>query len=148
MIAQKRCFRCGETQPLSEFYSHPRMKDGHLNKCKECARKDIKANRTAKRGQYSEYDRQRNQRPERRSAKREMYSRARENNPQKIAARSSVRTALEAGRIDRQPCKFCGDPKSEAHHEDYSKPLDVVWVCFKCHREKFHGQVVVGLETA
>ena len=37
----KTCFKCHLTLPLSEFYHHPRMKDGHLGKCKECTKKDV-----------------------------------------------------------------------------------------------------------
>lgn len=40
----KRCFKCGAEKPLTSFYKHKKMKDGHLNKCKDCAILDIKNN--------------------------------------------------------------------------------------------------------
>lgn len=52
----------------------------------------------------------------------------------KTRARSSVRRALVAGRLVRLPCVRCG-ARAEAHHPDYHKPLDVVWLCPLHHKE-------------
>ena len=48
----------------------------------------------------------------------------------------AVRNAILSGRLIREPCSRCGADKTQAHHEDYSKPLDVVWLCLKCHKQR------------
>lgn len=50
-------------------------------------------------------------------------------------ARWKVRHAIEAGRLVRAACESCGEVKAQGHHDDYSKPLDVRWLCGPCHRE-------------
>jgi hypothetical protein len=46
-------------------------------------------------------------------------------------------TAIRKGEIERQPCQWpgctVGADQTQAHHTDYSKPLDVMWVCRKHH---------------
>jgi len=43
MDGYKTCFKCRQTKRLDEFYTHNKMKDGHLNKCKSCAKLDVSA---------------------------------------------------------------------------------------------------------
>jgi hypothetical protein len=138
----KTCFKCKRRKPLRLFYKHPMMADGHLGKCKACAKKDVKANREKKRSYYSEYDRLRHQRPERKAAVQARAKKYRERYPGKARARTIVSNAVRDGRLQRQPCEICGDVKSQAHHDDYRKPLQVRWLCFVHHREHGHGQTV------
>jgi hypothetical protein len=45
------------------------------------------------------------------------------------------------------PCVVCGNPKTDGHHEDYSKVLDVVWLCRKHHMER-HDELRVSKNGA
>ena len=54
---------------------------------------------------------------------------------EKHVARRLLRTAIEAGRVVRQPCAVCGEERVEGHHVAYDMPLDVVWLCRLHHRE-------------
>jgi hypothetical protein len=46
----------------------------------------------------------------------------------------TTKKAISDGTLVQQPCEKCGKRKSEAHHDDYSKPLDVHWLCRFHHR--------------
>lgn len=138
----KRCFKCLEEKPFDCFYRHPRMGDGYLGKCKECAKRDVHQNYEDKREQYSRYDQERNKLPERKANKRRYERIHRIKHPDRYLARSQVGYALRSGQLHRLPCEVCGCAKTQAHHHDYSKPLDVRWLCFTCHREEAHGQTV------
>jgi hypothetical protein len=55
-------------------------------------------------------------------------------NPEKQKAHHALNNAIRAGKIVRQPCVICGNPKSHGHHPDYSRPLVVIWLCAVCHK--------------
>ena len=57
--------------------------------------------------------------------------------PERVRAREKVLYALKRGKLMRQPCEVCGETKTQAHHDDYSKPLEVRWLCKK-HHDEFH----------
>ena len=56
--------------------------------------------------------------------------------PEKCAARQAVLIALRKGILTKKPCERCGSAKVHGHHPDYSRPLDVVWLCPTCHRKE------------
>lgn len=53
--------------------------------------------------------------------------------PDKYRARQAVSVAIRKGALKKQPCERCGATRVHAHHEDYSNPLDVIWLCSQCH---------------
>ena len=55
--------------------------------------------------------------------------------PNKTQTRRKTSYAIQIGKLKRKSCKECGDIKSQAHHTDYSKPLKIMGLCAKHHRE-------------
>lgn len=137
----KPCIRCGLEKPIEEFYAHRKMADGHLNKCKECCRADAVANRSRKLDYYRQYDKDRLQ-TLRRQVSIERHRRSyRDRYPHKRAAHIAVGNAIRQGRLVKQPCEVCGDSNVDAHHDDYSKPLEVRWLCRKHHLMEHGGYI-------
>ncbi len=57
--------------------------------------------------------------------------------PEKVRASMRIYHALISGKLVRGVCEVCGLPNAHAHHEDYSKPLEVMWLC-RHHHRMFH----------
>lgn len=151
-MTSKVCFKCSCEKPLEEFYAHPKMADGRLGKCKACTKADTIANRHARVDQYREYDRARASLPKRVQARtayaateagRERGNAAKrayiERHPDRTAANRAVSKAIKSGRLTRDPCHCCGAAEVEGHHADYSKPLDVTWLCIE-HHNQLHNE--------
>jgi hypothetical protein len=143
----KRCFKCGVTRLLTEFYAHREMADGHLNKCKTCTKRDVRARearlstdpkwrakeRARKRGVYQKpgYVPRQTTREERARYLKNRDAR----HPELAKAYGAVARALRAGRLIRPAsCDYCGVAcKPDAHHADHRKRLEVTWLCKRCH---------------
>ena len=149
---KKRCFKCGAEKELLEFYRHNAMSDGHLGKCKECTKADTIRNRHTNLSYYQEYDRKRSNLPQRVFArkiyaeiaktceeKKKRNSQLRkawcDRNILKRKANVSVGNAIRTGILRRLSCEICGKIKTQAHHDDYGKPLEVRWMCVTHHAE-------------
>jgi hypothetical protein len=135
----KVCFKCGETLPLSAFYAHKQMADGHLNKCKECTKADVANNYRKAPAVHLAASRRRHERYKAAGLCARWQQNQRTAHPDRYLARTATANAIRDGRLTRMPCEVCGCLKSQAHHEDYTKPLEVRWLCFVHHRQA-HGQ--------
>lgn len=135
-IIGRKCRKCQEVKPINQF---PKPTGG-LNvcwpNCLECEKKRIRE--YARRFTTAE----KNSRlspsalEKQKIAKRNHSKTQRHLVPEKIRARDAIYKALKTGKIKRLPCEVCSNPKSEAHHEDYAKKLDVIWLCKKHHGER------------
>lgn len=121
----KKCKRCGLEKYIDAFAI--RMGNGSRDgSCKECRKiAELLMNRRL----YKK-------KPLTEERKKKALLRARvmqKKYPEKYKARRKVYDAVRRGKMQRLPCEVCGDPKSQGHHVDYSKPLEVKWLCAKHH---------------
>ena len=130
----KQCKRCELCLPVDMFYRHSRMADGRLNFCQACVKQRISDHREANLERIQQYDRERGKRPERKAQLLELTRRYFAD-PVKARASRAVTNALRSGRLLRpSQCSQCQKTcKPEAHHDDYTQPLEVRWLCRSCH---------------
>jgi hypothetical protein len=129
----KTCIKCGFPKSIENFYTHPKMADGRLGKCKQCCKKEATDRRVNKIEEIQEYDRSRSNLPHRIAARIEYFKDHQFGVERR--ARRIVSNALRDGRLIKNPCENCGATEVEAHHEDYEKPLEVNWFCKQHHTE-------------
>lgn len=150
----KSCIRCGVLKPLTDYYVHKMMADGRLGRCKECHKSEMRRNRAENVEYYRAYDayrfqndpkvKERHKKYQESPAGAESNRRAKDkfirDNPEKRAAHLMVQNAVRSGILKKPTeCHVCREFKPSrqihAHHHDYSKPLDVEWMCAKCHAD-------------
>ena len=150
-MGTKTCTTCFVRKNLeTEFYKHAQMADGYLNKCKECVKNRVRKHRDQNIEYFRKYDKKRYlEQPQRKENARQsrknwvaknptgptvVAREWRKRNPEKYKAHLILNNALRNKTIIREGCKVCGG-KAHAHHEDYAKPLEVVWLCPVHHSE-------------
>lgn len=131
------CIKCHIEKPLNEFHSNKTMRSGKSSKCVECESKYNAQHRRKNHKRFAEYDRARRKTQERKATNKR-YQQTPLAKIRQFAA-TSVCNAVRDGRLVRQPCEKCGAEKAEGHHDDYTKPLSVRWLCRKHHME-YHGK--------
>jgi len=149
LTLMKKCTKCGGEHPLASFYKNSKLRGGRANICKECHKASIRANQKKRIEYYLEYSRKRKKCPvyqaaqrayrhsaSGRAAKKKANLRYERKNPGREKANKAVAYALKTGLLIKKSCTVCGTTKSiHGHHEDYSKPLDIIWLCALHHSE-------------
>lgn len=134
---QKVCRGCGELLPLNSFPTDSNRPDGHRAQCRACKSKyDREHRKIVDPAHTRELHRSsRKNHPEKLAARRRRF---RKNHPDKNRAHRMIYKAVRCGRIVKSEiCQCCGVSENiEAHHQDYEKPLSVIWLCRGCHRSK------------
>lgn len=134
----KKCLICKESKHEEFFYKDSSRKDGQSPRCKNCERLMLRERRQKHKAVFSKKDRNYYQKH-----KEITLAKRKEDyvlNKNKIQARGLVKTAISNGKLKKMACEKCGDRNVAAHHPDYSKPLEVVWLCPQCHMQLHHGK--------
>ncbi len=128
------CVVCGENKPVDAFPRNKSMSSGRDSRCKSCGYANYKAWVEANRDRQREINRASYAR--RRDAVFAREKERRKDTPEIFAARDRLKKAVKRGQVERAThCQRCGmEAFTEGHHEDYSSPLDVIWLCVGCHR--------------
>ena len=121
--------------PLSAFGKHPSCKDGHTGTCLECSKAYSKKYRTDNIDEVRRKDKLRFQDPVRRKNVMDRAKAYKLANPEKATAHKILNNAIRDKKVIRPTtCADCStDGRLHGHHHDYSKPLDVVFLCVICH---------------
>ena len=148
------CKTCGIDKDADSFYKNCR-------ECKVCKRERARLYREKNIDRIKAYDRNRPNAKERTQKQKEYKEKMRKENPEKfdkifhssrkryrakyhekMVAHNKVNEALRTGKLERPTeCSICHIKCiPQGHHSDYSKPLDVIWVCSSCH-SKIHKEM-------
>ena len=149
----KKCSECGKRFEL------PKYKKRLCTDCQTIYVREWRRRRKAEgrpvhewkptREQRRVYDRRWLNKPGNRRKKIERLNDRKKTDPierKKTQVRNHVSHEIEMGRLKRKPCQVCGNEASQAHHEDYTKPLSITWLCREHHADRHAEMRRTGYE--
>jgi hypothetical protein len=139
----KKCTKCNITKPYCEFH---RRGNGYKSVCKVCRLSEHEVNRVRAARYYRSHQQKCIETNHNWKIKNKYKMMKYKNNwrfrhKDKALAHWAVSNALRNGHLIRECCEVCGDINTHAHHDDYNKRLDVVWLCDHHHKER-HGVLI------
>jgi hypothetical protein len=132
---------------LAHYFNGKPCKYGHISERKTASGNCIECLKTVHRDAHK---RNRRENARKISKRKKDHERRGPGRPKHLA-RLKVRSALKFGRLVKRPCERCGAADLvHAHHDDYEKPLDVMWLCPLHHRQRHKelGSITTKIEDA
>ena len=124
----KRCAKCHADKAACDFSRSSGNKDGLQSYCKLCAKAANKGHRRTITAEK----------------RRSLKMKYKERNRAQYIAWKRVEQAVLMGKLKKLPCEVCSTENTEAHHDDYTKPLEVSWLCDTHHRLLHNGKDMRG----
>jgi len=137
VMEKKVCFKCGKEKQLDEFYVHKQMADGHLNKCKECAKNDVRENYISltENEEFYEKERARGRDKYHRLGYKDKYKTPKFRN---LSYFKNMNKMLKSKGLIKEG--------EEAHHWNYNLPYSVIILDRKDHK-RLHQHIVLNEDT-
>lgn len=129
----KTCSRCNETKPLEDYPRSAGYTHGNRGQCRSCLNEIARIYRRKNTERKREINRR--WRESHREQDRERLRRWRSENELKQWAQNLVKRAVNQGRLRQRACLMCESVETVAHHPDYLRPLEVVWLCERHHKQ-------------
>lgn len=131
-VNERKCWMCKVVKPKEDYYKDKGSPSGFAYTCKACVL--IISREQKHRIKWNKGHR---------DSMNESLKKYQARNPEKVAAWKIYKKALQSGKIVKQPCVVCNNPSAQGHHQDYSKPLEVVWLCRTHHKDVHFGRIVL-----
>ena len=135
----KRCYKCDTHKQLDSFYKDRSRKDGLVNECKPCRKVRVEMWQKDNPDYMKEYSHKNKEKYKGMYKESNLASVVayQERNPIKVKAKLAVSKALKEGALAKPVlCEQCGsESRLDGHHDDYSKVLEVRWLCRPCHAD-------------
>ena len=136
MLTTKHCNKCNTTKSTKLFHNTKLTKDKKSAYCKDCTKAYDVLYRAKNRDKKKRQDKAYSLTEKGKSSHNASTKKWNYNNALKSKAHTLLNNSVRDGKIVKpNKCKECNNETNiQAHHEDYSKPLDVVWLCVSCHK--------------
>lgn len=137
----KKCQRCLIYKHKSDFWKNINNNDGLERWCESCFKETQLVRRSNNREDYRAKERAYLKTDKGREIAKRNAIKNKLFRPLAYKAVILANKAVKRGILKKQPCVYCGEKKAQKHHPDYTKPLEVIWLCSIHHKQLHLGRI-------